>query len=91
MRKNILGLAVAAGLAMSMGSALAGQQSLAIKSTYQATKLAPPATKQASRTHSAYSPYGYTNGPGWSAAQVKRMARKSRNQRRNRVAHRGRQ
>lgn len=33
--------------------------------------------------------WGYTNGPGWSHAQVKRMAKKRRNVMRNRRAHRG--
>lgn len=31
----------------------------------------------------------YPQGPGWTIAQVKRMARKKRNQARNRRAHRG--
>lgn len=30
----------------------------------------------------------HPNGPGWSQAQVQRMARKRRNQRRNKLAHR---
>ena len=31
---------------------------------------------------------GYSNGPGWGHAQVKRMAKKRKNQRRNKLAHR---
>lgn len=34
-------------------------------------------------------PGGYRKGPGWSNAQVQRMARKKRNQARNKRAHRG--
>ena len=30
--------------------------------------------------------WGYRNGPGWSIAQVKRMARKRRNQQRHKLA-----
>lgn len=36
-----------------------------------------------SSTISPDSPYGYPNGPGWSAAHVKRMALKKRNRARN--------
>lgn len=31
----------------------------------------------------------YKKGPGWTVAQVKRMARKSRNKARNKAAHKG--
>lgn len=33
--------------------------------------------------------HSYPNGPGWTVAQVQRMARKKRNVARNRRAHRG--
>lgn len=89
MRRNILALSIAMGLAASMGSAIAGQSQLTVKHGYSQPRLAPPATRQASRTHSAHSPFGYPSGPGWTCAQVKRMARKARNVRRNRRAHRG--
>lgn len=34
--------------------------------------------------------FSYQNGPGWTAAHVKRMAAKRRNQQRNKRAHKGR-
>lgn len=49
-----------------------------------------PKTRRESRTRN---PLGGLRagkrGPGWTVAQVKRMARKARNQARNRRAHRG--
>lgn len=88
MRGRILAMCLAAGLASSVGSALGGRYELTMQGNYSEASLAPPATKRASRTHSAHSPFGYPHGPGWTVARVKRMALKARNQRRNRLAHR---
>jgi len=91
MRNRLLAVAIAAGLSASMGSVLAGQSELGLVHSVSAPRLAPPATRRASSTHSAYvSPWGYASGPGWSCAQVKRMAKKRRNQARNKSAHRAR-
>ena len=49
-----------------------------------------PKTRRESRTKSPPLGQRYRRrGPGWTHAQVKRMARKKRNQARNRRAHRG--
>lgn len=79
--KNAL-MAVAA-LAMLVGSAAAAEVA-------PAANVAPPKTKAASRTVQWCSPWGHRSGPGWSFAHVKRMAKKRRNQLRNRRAHGGR-
>ena len=89
MRNRMLAFSIAAGLALSVGSALAGQHELGIVHGVSQSHLAPPATRRASSTHSAAVGMGYQRGPGWSVAHVKRMARKARNQHRNRLAHRG--
>ena len=55
----------------------------------------PPRTVSTSKAvlrhlHGGYASHhnGYQNGPGWTQAQVQRRARKARNVRRNRLAHR---
>lgn len=46
------------------------------------------ALRHLSGSHSAFRSKRYpTNGPGWSQAQVKRMARKRRNQARHRASN----
>ena len=87
--KRLIAMAIASGLTASIGSAITGQNELMVKHGYAQPRLAPPATRRGSRTQSAESPFGYPSGPGWTAAQVKRMAKKRRNQNRNRKAHRG--
>ena len=74
-------LAAIAGLGNAIGAPLAG------------TNGARPGvilpTSERSTTVSPYvSQWGYANGPGWSAAHVKRMALKRRNRARNKAAHR---
>ena len=86
MRNKILALAVAAGLQVSLGGALAGQNDLGIINSISTPRLAPPATRRGTATRSAYTDYGYASGPGWSAAHVKRMATKRRNRQRNKSA-----
>lgn len=85
-----IALAIASGLMASIGSAITGQHELMVKHGYAQPRLAPPATRRESRTRSAGSLFfGYKTGPGWTAAHVKRMAKKRKNQIRNRRAHRG--
>jgi len=85
MRNRLLALAIVAGLSSSLGTALAGDPFMA--PTVATSRLAPPKTRFGSSTQQ-YSGYGYCRGPGWSAAHVKRMAKKARNRARNRAAHR---
>ena len=90
MQKRLMALALAAGLQASLGQAMAGQSELGMVNSISTPRLAPPATRRASSTHSAQvSAWGYASGPGWSVAQVKRMATKRRNRARNKQAHRG--
>lgn len=76
MRNRILALAVASALYSSLGNALAGNPDINVG--IAASRLAPPKTRAESRTQQ-YSGLGYCRGPGWSAAHVKRMAKKERN------------
>lgn len=90
MRNKLLAAAMIASIAGvqdAVGS-LAGQSSLGIVQSVSAPKLNPPATRRESRTHSADSPFGYQSGPGWTCAHVRRMAKKQRNQARNKRAAR---
>ena len=91
MRNKLLAAAVIAGVAgaQSAVGSLAGQSNLGIVHSVSTPRMNPPATKRESRTHSAYAPYGYANGPGWTVAHVKRMASKRRNIERNKRSHRG--
>ena len=85
LNRRMLALSIAAGLSSSLGSALAGNPALNAPSKQISVIDAPrPSTTQSA----SVSAYGYARGPGWSAAQVKRMAKKRRNQNRNKLAHR---
>ena len=83
--KRVLGIALAAGLMGSVGHALAGGGiTPAVTGSSYSRALPTP-----SRSSSAdVSESGYQNGPGWTVAQVKRMAKKRRNQNRNKREHR---
>lgn len=80
MMKRMLALAIA-GLAAS-ANALAGNQ-------LPAVKVQEPRPLRAIHTarYNQYS-WSYRRGPGWTVAQVKRMAKKRRNQIKNRRANR---
>ena len=85
LNRRMPALALAAGLSVSVGSALAGNPALGVPGKQISVIDAP----RPSTTQSAFvSAYGYSRGPGWSAAQVKRRAKKRSNQTRNKLAHR---
>lgn len=73
--------------------ALAGLSApvLAIQNSIQ-TQATSPRRRQVEIPTANYGGYGfnYSRGPGWTVAQVKRMAKKARNQRRHKIACRGR-
>jgi len=80
MRKSI-GLAVAAMMA-SVGMAMPVQQGvLQERVTVTSTVRQRKGTGFASVSY-----WNYSSGPGWTVAQVKRMAKKRRNQQRHRKA-----
>ena len=88
MRNSLIAVALAAGLQASMGSAVAGHSRIDPFSSIS-VRLSPPATRTASKTHSAdVGVFGYSRGLGWSVAHVKRIAAKRRNVARNKAAHR---
>ena len=87
MRNRILALAIAAGLASSLGNALGGSAGMNMAPSVATSHLAPPKTRSNSRTYQ-YSGLSYCRGPGWSAAHVKRMAKKASNRARNKAAYR---
>lgn len=55
----------------------------------QAAKMARLDFRRATDSNNGIWRPSYPQGPGWTVAQVKRMAKKKRNQARNRRAHRG--
>jgi len=78
-------VAAIAGLGNVVGSAVAGAGS--IMNGYRAGVIVP--NNEVSTTISPYTaPWGYSNGPGWSAAHVKRASIKARNRARNKAQHR---
>ena len=81
---RIIALAIAGALQGSVGAAMAGQSSIQAAGQTIAQRDAPRPSATQSPSVSAY---GYSRGPGWSAAQVKRMATKRRNRSRNKTAH----
>ena len=76
-------LAAIAGLGNALGGTMVGP---GFKSAYSAGKLHPETTSTTISPNT--SPWGYANGPGWSAAHVKRASIKARNRARNKAQHR---
>lgn len=87
MKSRILALAIASALYSSLGNAMAGNPELRFNTGAATSHLAQPKTKTSSRTQQ-YSGLGYCREPGWSAAHVKRMAKKASNRARNKAAYR---
>ena len=86
------GRSILMGAAMALGFAAAAlPAAAAVGLGGPAIPMRAAATPTANRRISTRSPWAalhrYPNGPGWTYAQVKRMARKKRNQARNRRAH----
>jgi hypothetical protein len=77
-------LAAIAGLGNALGGSVAGQGS--IMNGYRAGAIVP--TNEYHTISPNVSQWGYANGPGWTAAHVKRVATKRRNRARNKAAHR---
>lgn len=78
-------VAAIAGLGNALGGSIAGHgftiagcRSGVLVPTYEPSTTISPYT----------APWGYSNGPGWSAAHVKRASIKARNRARNKAAHR---
>ena len=84
LNRRILALAVMAGLQGTMGTALAGNPPL-LTASKQASVIDAP--RPSTTTSPDVSAYGYARGPGWTAAQVKRMSAKRRNRCRNKAAN----
>lgn len=91
MRGNLRGLLAAAalGVAAASGASPAGLGLGAPSSTVQAPSGKHERQRRNTRSPTSNDVSRYPNGPGWTQAQVQRMARKKRNQARNRRAHRG--
>jgi hypothetical protein len=76
---------------LMLASVIAALQSAghAVVAAADFQSISAPATRRESVTVSpAVGAYGYARGPGWTCAQVKRMATKRRNRARNKRAHR---
>lgn len=74
---RMMAIAAAAGLANSVGGAMAGFSRLSAYEEHvrKSTTVSPDVSQ-----------WGYAKGPGWSAAHVKRMSAKKRNRARHRLA-----
>lgn len=77
---------VAIGLLSALG-AFASLQPAITRMAPQVQMPVRPVLKRRSNGFASY--WNYRTGPGWSVAQIKRMAKKARNQKRHRKAMKG--
>lgn len=81
-----MNLALAAAIAMA---GVAGGSAFEAKATAPRVQITQRQTKRQMLRDAGFGPSYRRRGPGWTQAQVQRMAKKARNVKRNRRAHRG--
>lgn len=83
--RSVLGLA---GIIAMASAGLGVAADAATKAVQTIAPASPRAERRRLAASQSWDYYQRRHGPGWSCAQVKRMAKKARNVRRNRRAHR---